>query len=283
MTAISTKVDFGELDDENEHKYLLGRNYLAACRLNLQTYFWKESFQFNLHPSIPVTQKSIIADVAAGTGSWLIDVARELPEATLDGFDIDLSQAPHPKWLPKNTTMRHWNIFEDLPPDVIEKYDIVHVRLLVLAMEKKDLQSMIERFRAMLKPGGYLQWDDLDNVHMHVRKIEQELSTPALDQLKEMCYSGGRHDWTLDIPKVMAKNGFSNTAVDQFIDRIELARAVNEQHLMTMEEFAATLTKAGKREAAMEFHKVIGGAYQESLQGAALCIPRIACIGSKAS
>ena len=47
-----------------------------------------------------------------------------------------------------------------------------------------------------------------------------------------------------------------------FGDKSELVRAFNEQHLLTMEEFAASLVKVGKMEAAETFHKFIDEAYQ---------------------
>ncbi|KAI9678377.1 MAG: hypothetical protein M1822_008023 [Bathelium mastoideum] len=283
MAAKSTKADFSQLDDENSHRYLLDRNYLGACRLNGQSYYWKDALQFNLHPSIRIGENAVVADVAAGTGSWLIDVSREVPSARLDGSDIDLSQAPHAKWLPQNVTMRYWNIFEDLPSDAIAKYDVVHIRLLVLAMQKHDLHPVVQKLYAMLKPGGYLQWDDLNNIDMHVRKVDSALETPALEQLREVCYSNGKHDWILDIPRSMAENGFKDVDMYHFTDRLELARAVNDQHLMTMEEFVGTLSKAGEKDAVNAFRKVISGVYQESLQGAVLCIPKVVCVGLKAA
>ena len=88
---------------------------------------------------------------------WLIDVARELPTAQLDGFDIDLRQAPPQQWLPSNATLRYWNIFEDVPDDPIGKYDFVNFRLLVLVIEGGDPRSVLQTLLKMLKPGGFLQ------------------------------------------------------------------------------------------------------------------------------
>ena len=276
---LASTPSFRELDKGDDQNYLLDRSYAAASRLNLQSYFWKESCGFNIHPCIPVGDTCVIADVPAGTCSWLIGVSREVSWAELDGFDIDLSQAPHAKWLPKNVKIHHWNVFEDPPSDCLRKYDIVHVRLLVLAMQKSNLDAVMARLQAMLKPGGYLQWDDLNCIDMHVRKVDPDIATPALDQLRTMCYSDGRHDWVLDIPSSMSRAGLENASAFHFTDPIELARAVNEKHLMTIEEFAGSLTKAGKVDEAKSFHQTIAGAYRESLQGAGLCIPGIVCVG----
>ncbi|KAH6664447.1 S-adenosyl-L-methionine-dependent methyltransferase [Halenospora varia] len=255
--------DFGLADGQG---YMLDRSHAAACRLNLQFYLWKDAIGFNIHPSILISEKCIIADVAAGTGAWLLDVARTFPNATLDGFDNDLSQAPHQKWLPPNISMRHWDIFEDVPEDLVAKYDFIHVRLLVMVIEGNP-EPVIRNLLKMLKPGGYLQWDELDCVNMRVKKVDPELQASSLDQLREMSYANGRYNWTLQLPKFMTDQGF--------------LMAFNEQHLLTMEEFALRLMKIGQKEAAAKFYDLIRDGYQESITGAALCIPRIVCVGRK--
>jgi SAM-dependent methyltransferase len=146
----SSKVDWSSADGQD---YVLDRSHIAACRLNLQYYLWKESLQFNVHPSIQLSKESVIADVATGTGAWLLDVARDFPQAQLDGFDNDLRQLPHKDWLPSNVSVRHWDIFTDLPDDLVGKYDYVHLRLLVVVLNGNS-QPVIKNLLKMLKPGG---------------------------------------------------------------------------------------------------------------------------------
>ena len=263
------------------HGYMMNRSHAAACRLNLQFYLWKDTLKFNIHPSVQVQENSTIADVGTGTAIWLIDMARELPNAQLHGFDIDLTQAPHPQWLPRNISLRSWNIFEDVPSDLIGKYDLVHVRLLVLVIPDGKPQSVLQNLFKMLKPGGYLQWDDIDCVNMHVKRINPQVQAPALDQLREISYAGGRHDWVLELPKSIAEAGYKVVGFHYFGDGDELIRAFNEQHLLTMEEFALSLTRIGKEKEAARFYKLVRDGYEESIRGAALCIPRVVCVARK--
>jgi len=259
------------------------RSHAAACRLNLQHYLWKDALEFNLHPSISFGEDFVVADVAAGTGAWLIDIARQFPNAKLEGFDIDLDQAPHENWLPSNVKIRYWNIFEDVPSDLIEKYDVVHVRLLVLVIEPGNHGVVIRNLLKLLKPGGYLQWDELDCVNMCVKQADptNPVPAPALEQLREMSYANGRYNWTLKLPEFLMGEGFQDAKIDYFGDHKDLVRAFNEQHLFTMELFALTLVKAGKKEAAEKFFQIIREGYQESTKGAALCIPRTVCVARK--
>ena len=280
MSKASPNPDFSLADG---HGYMLDRSHAAACRLNLQFYLWKDALKFNIHPSISIPKSAIIADVATGTGMWLIDVARELPTAQLDGFDIDLSHAPPQQWLPSNARLRFWNIFENIPVEFVGRYDIVHVRLLVLVIEQGDPRSVLRNLLAMLKPGGYLQWDDLDCPGMCVKKVDPSVEAPSLDQLREMSYANGRHDWVLELPRFAREVGFDDVHLSHFGDGFELARAFSEQHLLTIEEFAVSLTKIGKTDAALRFHQLVRDGYQESLKGAAFCIPRVVCVARKPS
>jgi chemotaxis methyl-accepting protein methylase len=45
-----------------------------------------------------------------------------------------------------------------------ENFDVVHVRHLVLGLTTEDRKPFISKLMMMLKPGGYLQWDELDCV-----------------------------------------------------------------------------------------------------------------------
>lgn len=263
--------------------YMLNRNHAASARLNFQHYLWKASLKFNIHPSIPKPgQEAHIADVATGTAIWLAEAAHELPNAQLDGFDIDLTQAPPKEWLPPNTQLRYWNVFDSIPDDLQGKYDIVHVRLLVLVVENSDPRPIIRNLVKMLKPGGYLQWDDLNYPGTHVKAIDKSLQTPALQELRDMVYSRGRNDWTLQLDVILADEGFQDTRLYHFEDRLELARANGEQHLLTMEEFASRLARVDKKEEASKINRLIQSVYKEYLEGAVLSMPRVVCVARKA-
>lgn len=65
-----------------------------------------------------------IATPRASSPRGLIDVSHQHPNYQLDGLDIDLTQAPHPKWLPSNIHLQSWDIFTDIPADFTSKYDL---------------------------------------------------------------------------------------------------------------------------------------------------------------
>ena len=150
------------LSDIDGQGYILARNHLAACRLNLQHYLWKEALGFTIDPRIPVSENATIVDIACGTGLWLLDASRLLPNAKLHGFDLDLTQAPHSSCLPSTITLEKWDIFEEIQPDWEGQFDFVHIRLLVLVLSGEIKKPFMGRLLRLLKPGGYVQWDELD-------------------------------------------------------------------------------------------------------------------------
>ncbi|KAL9088349.1 MAG: hypothetical protein Q9165_006274 [Trypethelium subeluteriae] len=263
-----------------EHGYLLNRGHMGSCRLNLQYYLWKSTIGFSLHPSIFIGPQTTIADVATGTGIWLLELAQLYPEAQMDGFDIDLSTAPDQHWLPHNVKINHWDIFNKPPDHLIGRYDVVHVRLLVLVITN-DAGSVLRNLLSLLKPGGVLQWDDIDYPNMHVKYTNTIDSAPALEQIREMNWAGGKYDWLLNLPKLLQDAGFENTSLQQFGDPDHLVRPCCDLNLMTMEEFAYGLRKAGENREAKAFQSIISKAYEESIRGAALCVTRFVCLAYK--
>ena len=262
------------------HEYMLDRSYAAASRLNFQFYLWKESLKFNLHPSIPITRNQRIADVGTGTAIWASEVARQLPNAQVDGLDISLDQAPAQEWLPPNVHLRKWNMLEDVPDDMIKKYDIVHLRLLILVVENSNPRPIIQNVAKMLKPGGYMQWDDLNYPDICIKKIK-DMHTPALDELRETTYSRGRGDWVMELPNTCTELGFTEAAMYHFEDRADLIKANGDQHLLTMEEFGNRLRSVGNMEGARKIEDLIRGSYKESCKGAAFSMPRAVCVARK--
>ena len=97
---------------------------LSANRLNLQHYLWKQSLGFLVHPrALPKIDNPRIADLGTGTGIWLLDLSESLPtSAQLDGFDVDLSQAPPTEWLPQNVSLRKLDILQELPEDLVGQF-----------------------------------------------------------------------------------------------------------------------------------------------------------------
>ena len=268
----------------SSHGYMLANGYTAAVRLNLQYFLWKEALGFNLHPSIPLPKNNVkIADVGSGTAIWLLDVAREQPSAQLYGFDINIAQAPPKQWLPPNVALRVWNVFDEVPEDMIGHFDVVHARLFLLVVEKSDPKAVLEKFRKLLKPGGYLQWDELDYMNSSIVAVNPSPATAVMQELRDFAYSQGKFNWTVRLAEAAMDVGFESALQYHFDSKVELARAETENILQTIDEFASRLASGGLGEESLKIRKLLEGAYQESLGGAALSVPRVVCVARKSN
>ena len=264
-------------------QYTLDRGYSAASRLNYQFYLWKKTLKFNLHPSIPVPKDTArIADVGTGTGIWLLDLAEEVPTSVqMDGLDITLSQAPPKQWLPPNISMREWSIFEDVPGDLVGKFDIVHVRLLLLVIPDDNAVPVVQRLAKMLKPGGYLQWEELSGFGHRVVTVNPSIQTPAFQEMYRIMDGRGKFEWTLRLPTSMSENGFEDAQIHQYEDNMDLAKAHSDMLLEMLEEFATGIAKSKGGEEARKMQQLIQRIYSESQEGAAMYVPKIVCVGRK--
>ena len=141
---------------------------ITLARVNLQHFLFKESFDYNLHPDIPVDKPDLkIADIGTGTGYayplptlgshnsctriWLFGLAKQFPLSTqLDGFDISKNQFTHDKWCPINMTFRVLNALEDPPEELQGQYDIVHIRFFLIVVENNDPAPLISHCLKLL-------------------------------------------------------------------------------------------------------------------------------------
>lgn len=264
-------------------QYVLERSYSAASRLNFQFYLWKQTLKFNLHPSIPTPKANAkIADVATGTGIWLLDLARELPTTIqMDGLDISLSQAPPKAWLPANINMMLWNIFDDVPEDLVGQYDIVHVRLLLLVITNANAVPVLQRLARLLKPGGYLQWEELSGFEHRVVTVNPAIQIAAFQDMHKIMDGHGRLEWTLQLPTSMSENGFEDTTIHKYLDSMDLAKAHSDMLLIMLEEFGAGIAKSKGEEEGRRCSSLLSVFIRSHKKGAAMYVPKLVCVGRK--
>ncbi|KAJ5672227.1 hypothetical protein N7507_001354 [Penicillium longicatenatum] len=98
------------------------------------------------------------------TSIWLKDVAEVLdPDSQkpvyYHGFDISSQQFPKEQ---ESIQFSIHDITKPFPEEHLGRYDLVHVRLLVAAIDESDYKLAIANINAILKPGGYLQWEEID-------------------------------------------------------------------------------------------------------------------------
>lgn len=225
-----------------------------------------------------------IADVATGTAIWPIQLARKLPiSASLCGFDISLSQAPPRAWLPPNLELREWDVFTPVPDNCVGRFDVVHVRLLLLVLTPATVRIVVRRLGQMLRHGGWLQWEELDLARTCLRRAEGEVAAttalPVLESMLGVLQREGDEGWVSGLEDAVCDEGFEDVRVERYWDGVQEARAVFEMHLIKDEEM---VRRSGMdemtRDAAL---RRIDDMYDESRRGAVLCSPKLVCMARK--
>lgn len=147
--------------DKNRDTYPLNRDFLASSRLHLQHHVWISSLGYLLHPSIPLKESLSISDIGCGTGIWSLDFAKQLPSGgKIEAFDLSPAQFPPKGWWPGNVTFNELDIFQPIPPNLVGKFDVVCLRHFICVVQSGDPIPLLSALLKLLKPGGYLQWQE---------------------------------------------------------------------------------------------------------------------------
>lgn len=123
-----------------------------------------------LDPSIPALEPgTTVADVACGTGVWLLDAVDSNPNiAAAEGSDVVLDNVPPKDWLSGNVSFLKMDILEPLPDKFVGRYDIVNAQFassfvrdghIALAMENL-LKMLSTHTHIPAKPASYTQTAD---------------------------------------------------------------------------------------------------------------------------
>ncbi|KAL5337524.1 hypothetical protein BJX70DRAFT_369590 [Aspergillus crustosus] len=90
---------------------------------------------------------------------WLWDAQKLLdgPNNHFHGFDISPAQFPA---APEGIELSVHNVLEPFPEEHHNRYDLVHLRLLLTAFPAGGFETAVTNF--LSEPGGYLQWVEVD-------------------------------------------------------------------------------------------------------------------------
>ncbi|MCJ1445375.1 MAG: hypothetical protein MMC23_005880 [Stictis urceolatum] len=219
--------------------YRLMRDASASIRLNAQHYLWKQICGFNIHPQIPLPKEKElkVADIGVGTAIWMADVKLEYPALKVDGFDKSLQQCPPDELLPEGCSSRTLDILADLPEDVKGLYDIVNVTLLQGGLEDTPVPAL-RNMLAMLKPGGYLQWQEVNLSALSVTSKKPGLEQSAMKAVLEAVQRFNIGKWTPRLADICAETGFLDCKTDRYPVSPDIAIAFAQTQLGAYEEIS---------------------------------------------
>ncbi|KAJ5471346.1 hypothetical protein N7530_008703 [Penicillium desertorum] len=246
-------------------EYVLGRGIGDSVRLDAQHLLWKLHTGYELHPDITVTENMKIAELGTGTAVWIFDLAKQLPPTVqLDGFDISDDQFPAKDLWPQNVTLGLLDSLADPPSPLYGQYDVVHLRMWASNLRESDTSSLARHVKHLLKPGGYIQWEEADLVHQRIKGAEaQEFERNINEIFKRV---GLEYSWVSDLPNRLRQENFNVLEVENDDFRPELVQLCTNTYLMALREILQGIKRLLAQNMLLSITEQEVALYQLSLQ-----------------
>ena len=163
-------------------------------------------------------------------------------DAEYHGFDLSPTNFPAKEWLGENITTHLLDAFmPDLPEEWVGKFDIVHIRAILSAVKDNNVEPLIKNLVKMLKPGGYLQWDEAASNSNLARSPSPSVSCEASTEIVKMMQNFSTmfkmlDDWLKVLPATLKDHGMSLISDEEMQPKKELMKAWTDDLLMVYEE-----------------------------------------------
>ncbi|CAB4444700.1 unnamed protein product [Rhizophagus irregularis] len=161
-------VDHDETDrSQMQHfmyKHVWGRNFSSPIEQELQS----DSMR--------------ILDVGCGSGTWILEMASEYPNAHFTGVDIARLYPLEIK--PENVSFAQANVLVGLPfPD--DTFDFIHMSFMLFAFTLKNWEIAINELIRVCKPGGYVELMEKDIFWFNEGPFCKAARTVMAEELRE--------------------------------------------------------------------------------------------------
>ncbi|KAI1085170.1 hypothetical protein F5B20DRAFT_589931 [Whalleya microplaca] len=231
--------------------YWAARNYRSSARLHLQHTLFQNTLGHLLEPEVEAAIAGVknpkVADLACGNGIWLVDLesalaARGVTAPQLDGFDINPINFPAAAYLPEAVTLTQLDILATpLPAHLLGAYDVVHVRAFASSIQHADTAPLLAAARALLRPGGWLQWEESRADAHTVEAPSPELSRAACEGIVAVLNAGGRargfeFGFLGELDRHLGARGFEDARLRATEVRRRDLKAWTEDYFMVWEE-----------------------------------------------
>ncbi|KAJ7598540.1 hypothetical protein C8J56DRAFT_914324 [Mycena floridula] len=189
--------------------YLLPQDRAEMVRLQRQHQMFRilQGREERLLPScLADFNFSKVLDAAAGTCVWVLDFASEVKERLrpdsqdrLEIYACDITSAKFPTKEIADAiplTMFEQDLTKAFQPQFHKSFDLVNMKLLVLALTEDGWTSALENVRKVLKPGGFLLLSESDGFF----RLPGETSATGVIS------SNGIQPWTFYLNRLFSEN-----------------------------------------------------------------------------
>jgi ubiquinone/menaquinone biosynthesis C-methylase UbiE len=130
-----------------------------------------------------------IMDIATGTGVWLFALEASAPTTwNLEGSDISADQFT--KRPNSRCNFGVLDIKKPIPEHLHGAFDLLHIRMLLGGLTTPDWSMVAAHVYQLLKPGGWIQWHEIDSPRMQFFPITADASVKHSQALLNTCVRG---------------------------------------------------------------------------------------------
>jgi ubiquinone/menaquinone biosynthesis C-methylase UbiE len=130
-------------------------------RLRMQHQLHKDAMHGELvRVPLSETEPIRVLDSATGDGLWMNDVAKQYPNATFVGTDINAKHFEQLKDLPSSISFRIQSVMDPWPAEDQGAYDLVHQRYCLAMFNPQKEEEIVHKLFELVKPGGRIQLVD---------------------------------------------------------------------------------------------------------------------------
>lgn len=114
----------------------------------------------------------------------------------------------------------------------------MHIRTLNSAIVDNNVGPVLDNALKMLKPGGYLQWEENDPSKLACEAADETVSTASTDMMVRLqvvmlkAHSRILQDWLYALPETLRERGCEVVAHEVSEAKRELARATTDNYLL---------------------------------------------------
>lgn len=267
-------------------KYLFGSDVRSSARLNYQHFLAKQQLGYLLHPSIKFQgAHPKVADVGAGTCIWSIELSQQYPDVQFDCYDVTDTQFPATDFLPENISLHVHDAFQRFPERLHGTYDVVHVQMFLTIVKNDDPEPLIKNFMDLLKPGGYLDWVDVDSES--VRAVQPKDTSKSASAARALAglmknpqdYKAG---WTSRLDTHFSIQGLLNSSLEHSVINPLFTSLHNIHILMVMDDLVSSSLEPNS-DRAQALQARLGQTQSEMKGGAGMLNDYVIALGQKAS
>ncbi|KAI4603902.1 hypothetical protein KJ359_000022 [Pestalotiopsis sp. 9143b] len=226
------------------------RNFRSSARLHLQHFLFQNTLGYHLEThvqeSLAGAQELKVADLACGNGVWLNELAGQLAgkgiAAGLKGYDINPANFPAPAFLPSTVELKTLDVLSTpLQQKLIGAFDVVHVRAFASIIVNSNITPLLTAALSLLKPGGWLQWEETKADRFLVQSPSPEVTSTACDTISHILKASGEArgldaGFIEHLDKGLADHGFHEVQLTRTKKREQDYKAWTEGYLMVLEE-----------------------------------------------